>query len=133
MRVLLIDVTCKIGSTGKIVYNMYNYINSQGNEAAVCFGRGPKVKDKNIYKFGLNWETYLHAFLTRVTGWTGCFSYFSTKRLIRFIKNNSNCPIFLYNINDFTINIIMSQNISICRIIKKLNKLILCNHFIRII
>lgn len=51
MKVLLIDVNCKNSSTGNIVYNLYNYINSSGDEAAVCYGRGPKIEEKNIFKF----------------------------------------------------------------------------------
>lgn len=110
MRILLIDVTCKIGSTGKIVYNMYNYINSQGDEAAICFGRGPKVRGKNIYKFGLDWETYLHAFLTRVTGWTGCFSYFSTKRLIKFIKKFKPDVVHIHELHAYFVNVVYLLN-----------------------
>ena len=86
MKVLLIDVNCKEGSTGKIVYSLYSRLKDGGDESAICYGRGSKFKDSNIYKFGVNCETYLHAFLTRITGYTGCFSYFSTRRLIRFIK-----------------------------------------------
>ena len=86
MKVLLIDVNCKNSSTGNIVYNLYNYINSSGDEAAVCYGRGPKIEEKNIFKFGIDAETYLHALLTRITGFTGCFSFFSTRRLIKYIK-----------------------------------------------
>ena len=86
MRVLLIDVNCKNSSTGQIVYNLYSYLNSHGDEAAVCYGRGEKIEEKNIFKFGLDWETFLHAFLTRITGYTGCFSYFSTQRLINYIE-----------------------------------------------
>ena len=85
MRVLLIDVNCNNGSTGKIVYDLYSNINSRGNTAAICYGRGPKIKEKNIYKFGIDIETYLHALLARITGYNGCFSYFSTKRLIKYI------------------------------------------------
>ena len=76
MKVLLIDVNCKNSSTGNIVYNLYNYINSSGNEAAICYGRGPLIKEKNIFKFSFDLETYLHAVLTRITGFTGYFSFF---------------------------------------------------------
>lgn len=86
MKVLLIDVNCKNSSTGKIVYDLYTAVNESGNEAAVCYGRGGKIKEHNIFKFGLDTETYLHALLTRLTGFTGCFSPVSTLRLIRFIR-----------------------------------------------
>lgn len=105
MRVLLIDVNCKCSSTGQIVYNLYSYLNSHGDEAAVCYGRGKKIAERNIYKFGLDWETYLHALLTRVTGFTGCFSYFSTKRLLRFIKNFNPDVVHIHELHAYFVNI----------------------------
>ena len=50
MKVLLIDVNCKSSSTGKIVYDLYTAVNQSGNEAAICYGRGSKIKEKNIKK-----------------------------------------------------------------------------------
>lgn len=105
MKVLLIDVNCKNSSTGNIVYNLYNYINSSGDEAAVCYGRGPKIEEKNIFKFGIDAETYLHALLTRITGFTGCFSFFSTRRLIRFIKEFNPDVVHIHELHAYFVNI----------------------------
>ena len=85
MRILYINSVCKSGSTGKIVYSLYTSVNEHGGEAAVCYGRGAELREKNIYKFGLDAETVLHAGLTRITGLTGCFSALSTRRLLRFM------------------------------------------------
>ena len=105
MKVLLIDVNCKSSSTGQIVYKLYSYLNSHGDEAAVCYGRGEKINEKNIFKFGLDWETYLHAFLTRITGFTGCYSYFSTKRLIDFIERFKPDVIHIHELHAYFVNI----------------------------
>lgn len=105
MRVLLIDVNCKTSSTGQIVYDLYSFLNSQGEQAAVCFGRGDKIEEENIFKFGIDWETYLHAFLTRLTGYTGCFSYFSTKRLIRFIEDFKPDIVHIHELHAYFVNI----------------------------
>lgn len=105
MKVLLIDVNCKGSSTGQIVYNLYSFLNKNGDEAAVCYGRGKKIKENNIYKFGLDWETYLHAFLTRITGYTGCFSYFSTRRLIKFIENYNPDVVHIHELHAYFVNI----------------------------
>ena len=105
MRVLLIDVNCKSSSTGQIVYNLYSYLNSRGDEAAVCYGRGEKIVERNIYKFGLDWETYLHAFLTRITGFTGCFSYFSTRRLLKFIRDFNPDVVHIHELHAYFVNI----------------------------
>lgn len=105
MRVLLIDVNCKNSSTGNIVYNLYKYINYTGDEAAVCYGRGEKLKEKNIFKFGLDTETYIHALLTRITGFTGCFSLFSTRRLIKFIKKFNPDVVHIHELHAYFVNI----------------------------
>ncbi len=85
MKILQINSVYGTGSTGKIVYDLYTRTREDGHQAAVCYGRGPVVKGENILKFGLDWETYLHAGLTRLTGLTGCWSFFSTRRLLQFM------------------------------------------------
>lgn len=105
MRVLLIDVNCKNSSTGKIVYDLYTAVNQSGNEAAVCYGRGEKINEPNIFKFGLDIETYIHALLTRITGFTGCFSPFSTFRLIRFIKKFKPDVVHIHELHAYFLNI----------------------------
>ena len=105
MKVLLIDVNCKNSSTGKIVYDLYTAVNESGNEAAVCYGRGKKIKEHNIFKFGLDVETCIHALLTRITGFTGCFSPFSTIRLIRFIKKFKPDVVHIHELHAYFVNI----------------------------
>lgn len=105
MRVLLIDVNCKNSSTGKIVYDLYTAVNQSGNEAAVCYGRGDVVKEHNIFKFGIDAETYIHALLTRLTGYTGCFSPLSTFRLLRFIKKFKPDVVHIHELHAYFVNI----------------------------
>lgn len=105
MRVLYIDSMCKSGSTGKIVYQLYTQVRAHGDEAAVCYGRGAKLDEENIYKFGLEWETVLHAGLTRLTGLTGCYSALSTGRLLRFIDDFKPDIIHLHEPHAYFVNI----------------------------
>lgn len=105
MKVLLIDVNCKNSSTGNIVYDLYTQINQNGNEAAICYGRGLIVKGKNIFKFGLDWETKIHALLSRITGFNGCFSFFSTRRLLRFIKRFDPDVVHIHELHAYFVNI----------------------------
>ena len=104
-RILLIDVNCKYSSTGKIVYDLYEGIRNDGREAAICYGRGPVVEGKDIYKFGLDWETKLHAGLARVTGYNGCFSPVSTKRLIDFIDDYKPDLIHIHELHAYFLNL----------------------------
>lgn len=104
-KILLIDVNCKQSSTGKIVYDLYQNIRADGRESAICYGRGPLVNGENIFKFGLDWETKIHAGLARITGYNGCFSPISTKRLIKFIDEFKPDIIHIHELHAYFVNI----------------------------
>lgn len=105
MRVLLIDVNCKNSSTGKIVYDLYQGLKANGHVAAVCYGRGPLIEEENIYKFGLDWETNIHAGLARLTGLNGCFSPLSTRRLIAFMEKFKPDVVHVHELHAYFVNI----------------------------
>lgn len=118
-RVLLIDANCKGSSTGKIVYDLYTNLRADGRIAAVCYGRGENIEEENIYKFGLDWETNIHAGLSRITGYNGYFSYFSTRRLIKYIEQFKPDLIHFHELHAYFVNIkpfieyIKSKNIPV--------------------
>lgn len=85
MKILLLDVNYKNGSTGKIVCDLKNELEKRGEEVLACYGRGKKVKEENVIKFAYDIETYFHAFLSRITGLMGYFSFFFNKKTF---KNN---------------------------------------------
>lgn len=105
MKVLLIDVNCKYSSTGKIVYDLYSELNKNGHTAAICYGRGPLVEETNIYKFSSDIETYIHAFMTRMTGLTGVFSPTSTRRLLKYIKEFKPDVVHIHELHGYFVNI----------------------------
>ena len=104
-RVLLIDVNCKFSSTGKIVYNLFKGLKEDGRESAICYGRGDEIHEEGIYKFGLDWETNIHAGLARITGYNGCFSPLSTKRLITYIEEFQPDVIHIHELHAYFVNI----------------------------
>lgn len=104
-RILLIDVNCKQSSTGKIVYDLYQGINDDRRQAAICFGRGPAVKEERVFKFGIDIETIVHAGLARLTGYNGCFSPFSTRRLIKYIEAFNPDLIHIHELHAYFVNI----------------------------
>ncbi len=105
MKVLLIDVNCKNSSTGNIVYSLYERLLADGHKAAICYGRGPRIAQTGIYKFGLDIETCIHAGLARVTGLNGCFSPFSTGRLLRYIKKFQPDVVHIHELHAYFVNI----------------------------
>lgn len=104
-KILLIDVNCKKSSTGKIVYDLYSSLRTDGRRAMICYGRGDLIEEEDIYKFGLDWETNIHAGLSRVTGYNGYFSAISTKRLIREIEKFKPDLIHIHELHAYFVNI----------------------------
>jgi glycosyltransferase involved in cell wall biosynthesis len=102
---LLIDVNCKHSSTGKIVYGLYSSLKNLGHNAAICYGRGSLIKERNVYKFGIDTETFFHAFMTRITGLTGCFSPLSTLRLLNCIKKFNPDVVHIHELHAYFVNI----------------------------
>lgn len=105
MKILQIDVNYGKSSTGKIVESIHKLNIEDGIESYVFYGRGKKRREKNIFKFGYDFETLLHALLTRLTGLTGFFSYFSTRRLIKAISRIKPNVIHIHELHAYFINI----------------------------
>lgn len=105
MRVLLINTVCKTGSTGKIVFNIHNFILHKGYESIICFGRGTKGhNDLREFKISTNIEIYLHVLFTRLFGFQGNYSYFATKRLFKIIAKYKPDVVHLFNLHGYYIN-----------------------------
>ncbi|MCL2226109.1 MAG: glycosyltransferase [Oscillospiraceae bacterium] len=105
-KVLFLNVVCKSGSTGKIVYDLYRHLLSNGHDAAVCYGRGKSIDEPGIFKISGKFEVSIHALLTRLTGLTSCFSPFATGRLIRFIREYEPDVVHLHNLHGYYVNMI---------------------------
>lgn len=103
MKILLLDVNYKHSSTGKIIYALKEELDERHN-VYVLYGRGSKSKDKNVIKFSYDWETRIHALLTRVTGLTGYFSWFSTRRLMIQVKKIKPDVIHIHEVHGYFMN-----------------------------
>lgn len=117
MRILLLDVNYKLSSTGKIVYILKEELEKK-HDVYVLYGRGSKSKEKNVTKFSYNWETSIHALLTRITGLTGYFSYFSTRRLLRKVKKIRPDVIHIHEVHGYFMNWVTLVKYAIKRNIK---------------
>lgn len=95
----VVQINCASGgSTGNIAKAIHNKLIKDKNESYIFFGGG-KSSDKNIQPVSSHVFIRLHAFLSRVTGFQGYFSYFHTKKLIRKIKKIAPDIIHLHNLH----------------------------------
>ena len=115
MKVLIVNTTYSHGGAAQIARMLHQALD-KGSEFSSYFayGRGPRVKDKEAFRFVWQPEVYLHAFLTRMTGLQGYGSWFSTQRLLRLIRRLEPDIIHLHNIHGYYLNL---------RIVRSLAKL----------
>ena len=105
MKILQVNCVYNTGSTGKIMYDVHTELVKNGHEAVICYGRGAKTNDKNVYKTCGEHYSKFNNFLSRFTGvmYGGCF--FSTNKLINIIKKENPDIVHLHCINGYFVNI----------------------------
>lgn len=105
MRILQVNCVYKTGSTGKITADLHNAFKKNDIESVVCYGRGKRVNEPNVYKTCGELYSKLNNLLSRFTGimYGGCF--FSTNRLISIIKKEKPDIVHLQCINGYFVNI----------------------------
>ena len=105
MKVMQINCVYNSGSTGKIVYDLHNELKANGIESVVCYGRGKKVKEENVYKTCGELYSKLNNLWSRITGimYGGCL--ISTNKLFRIIKKEKPDIVHLHCLNGYFVNI----------------------------
>ena len=100
-----INCVYNLGSTGKIVYDLHNELKANGIESVVCYGRGKKVKEENVYKTCGELYSKLNNLWSRITGimYGGCL--ISTDKLFRIIKKEKPDIVHLHCLNGYFVNI----------------------------
>ena len=95
------------GSTAKIMLGISKALNQEGIENIVSSGYSyhPIEMPKNYIMIGSALDKALHILLSRITGFHGTFSYFSTLNLLRKIKKMGVDTIHLHNLHGWYINI----------------------------
>jgi len=105
MKILQINCVYKRGSTGKIVYDIHVALKEKGYESIVCYGRGQKEIERNVYKTSSEVEAKCHALYARISGIQYSSSFFATNRLIKIIKKEKPNIVHLHCINGYFVNI----------------------------
>ena len=102
-KIAYINVVCN-GSTGKIVRDLATNSKKSGFESLVCYGRGSGNNKLNCYKIDTKISILFHIILARL-GFNGHGSYFSTKKLVKTLKNYNPDIIYLHNIHGYYLNL----------------------------
>jgi glycosyltransferase involved in cell wall biosynthesis len=104
MKICLIDVFYKSGSTGKIVFDLKKGYEQSNHIVYAFYGRGKKTKEKNVLKISNNFHFYLDVLLTRITGLVGYFSILPTLKLIFQLNKIKPDIVHLHEIHGYYLN-----------------------------
>ena len=105
MKVLQINATSGIGSTGKICRNIAELSRDAGIENIIACRIGDKQNGDFIY--GVKSYFLMQALFEKITGKLGLCSKLSTLRLIKYIEKINPDIVHLHNIHSHDINISM--------------------------
>ena len=109
MKVLYINAVKEIGSTGRNYSQISRYLKEHGESISIAYSYGKvgsnEISDCDSYKIGTNFEKKVHALCSRIFGLQGYFSYFSTKKLLKYIDTFNPDIVQLGNLHSNYINI----------------------------
>lgn len=105
MKILQVNCVYHNGSTGKIVYDIHEELQNRGFDSVVCYGRGDKVDEPNVYKTCSELYSKLNNLWSRVTGIMYGGLSLSTRRLIKIIEHVKPDIVHLHCINGYFVNI----------------------------
>lgn len=106
MKVVQINAVYQYSSTGRNVKEMHFFLQKKGVGSFV-FCTNYKEESNQIYKIGSLFDYKLHAFLSRVMGLQGYFSFFATKKCIKRLKEISPNVVVLNNLHANYVNLPM--------------------------
>lgn len=104
-KVFLINSTCGLGSTGRIVTGLMDVLSSNGYTCMAAYGRGKAPEGYDTYRIGSDFDVNVHGALSRITDRHGFYSKSVTKRLIHKIEEFNPDIIHLHNIHGYYLNV----------------------------
>lgn len=97
------------GSTGKIMLGIAEVAKQNGDETFIASPISSTNRYKqpcvNYYRIGTYHTRRFNVLLARITGFNGCFAYFSTRKLIEKLKKFSPDILQLHNLHNSYINL----------------------------
>lgn len=103
MKVLQINTTYNIGSTGRIVAGIDDILVNSGLESYVAYGYG-NLQDDRHYKIINQLDSYCHNIMSRLTDGQGLYSTLKTQKLINWIETIAPDIIHLHNLHGNYLN-----------------------------
>ena len=106
MRVLIVNTYSHIGSTGKITYNLYNYLKENGHQVMLCTRGYPedKLNDENVIRLNSKFRYWLANIFVGLFGDESVAYPIETRRIKAIINTFKPDVVQLYNLHDYYVN-----------------------------
>lgn len=98
MKVIQINAVYKNSSTGRICFELHNFLKEKGGECLTVYGNRKGDYEDTVYLGNVKTQK-VHALLTRITGKVGYFSKKQTRRLLSYIKKEQPDVVHLHNLH----------------------------------
>lgn len=98
MKVLQINTTYNIGSTGRIAAGIDNVLVEADIDSYCAYGYGSQV-DEHHYRIINKLDSYVHNFLSRLTDGQGLYSAYKTGQFIKWVESINPDIIHLHNLH----------------------------------
>jgi glycosyltransferase involved in cell wall biosynthesis len=102
-KILILNTTLYKGGAARVAYDLFENMGTNF-DMYIAYGRGKKAPIAKTFYFGNILESFVHLLLVRLLGIEGFGSYFSTKKLIRFIKKEKFDLINIHNLHGYYVN-----------------------------
>lgn len=104
MKVVQINAVCDYGSTGRIVSEASDFLNSENIENKLFYGNGSSQRENAVF-IGNKIDHKIHALMSRILGKQGYFSKRATKKMLKQIDEFGPDLIHLHNLHGNYINL----------------------------
>ena len=106
MKIVQINAVYKYSSTGRTTEEMHVFLRNKGYESFV-FCTNYEQPEIGVFKVGNKLDYKMHGLLSRLLGLQGYFSYFSTRKLVKQLKQILPDIVILRNLHSNFVNISM--------------------------
>lgn len=107
MIVKILQVNChyNYGSTGKIMYDIDNYLTKNNISSIQCYSRGKSVNEKNVYRIANEFLCKLGKLINLFEGNPFAWGTYATNNLISIIQTEKPDIVHLHCINAYSLDI----------------------------
>ena len=105
MKVIQINSSCGLGSTGKIVVSISKMLDENGVDNKVYYSGNHKSNFKNAEMINPKYDIRMHQILSRLLGDQGWHSSFYTRRLVKKISDEKPSIIHFHNLHGYYLNL----------------------------